>query len=267
MLKISVVGLCGIERVCEYDSDIQKKRIGGVAANIVRDLSHEYRDVYLFTSIAGDKDRYPIYTMNKGIPAYYHIMHSSKRNMSYMVNVKNGEPKGGGGYFPTLSSADFEISAWNKMIESSDWVVAETNIDQELLTDIEKRATNFMVVNSSQSKTKKMLEFKNTGNHKRVFTLNETELKSTGWSARALGDAVWASDLLVTKGAEGWDYYAGVGTPISGEAVSIPEGADFIGCGDAAAAGLLNHLISGEDVHTSISRYVTRRLEFNTQTL
>ena len=266
MIKIAVVGLCGIERVCDYDSDVVKERIGGVAANIARDLHYEHRDAYLFTSIAADKDRYSIYKTNKGIPSFYHLMKSGNQNMKYVANVKNGEAKGGG-HFPTLKKEDFTVSAWDRMIESVDWVVAESSISHELLADIEKRATNFMLVNSSISKTKNMLTFGNTGRNKRVFTLNDKELKSLGWSGRAFGNAVWASNLLVTKAEEGWDYYPGIGTPISGDAVEVPEGADFIGCGDAAAAGLLNHLITGEDVKSSISRYVSRRLKFNTNTL
>ena len=267
MVRIAVVGLCGIEKVYDYDSDVVKERIGGVAANIARDLHHEYKDAYLFTSIARDDVREKIYKTNKGIPSFYHIMKSENHNMRYDVSVKNGEPKGGGGYFPTLKKEDFVDSAWDRMIESTDWVVAESSIFPVLLADIEKRSNNFMIVNSSTSKTKNMLNFTNFGRNKRVFTLNDKELYSLGWSGRAFGDCVWASDLLVTRGEAGWDYYAGVGTPIHGSAVEVPKGADFIGCGDAASAGLLHHLISGESVHTSISRYITRRLYFNTNTM
>ena len=69
--------------------------------------------------------------------------------------------------------------------------------------------------------------------------------------------------LMVTRGARGRTVYQANGERWDAPTVPVPQGADFIGAGDAATAGLVYSQPMGLDLNETVDRFITRLLQRN----
>ena len=264
MAEIACVGLVGPETIKR--GSYQHVRLGGVAYNVAQSLRWEGHDVKVWTALGEDR----VSQQTRDLLTADQMSWRSKskgrsKPMYYSARLQNGEPsKGSTGRFPTLDLEDFDLAQLEEEVEAVDWVVTETNVSEGVLTWLAYRAVNLAIVVSAPSRAHRLQGLVDKPvPGQLLICLNERELSRVPWQGPLAGFAglMLATGVLCTRGIDGWDHWDGE-RERHGLAVPVPAGADFLGCGDAAAAAMVTSRTEHLTAEACIARCVQRRLEW-----
>lgn len=267
MSPVLVIGNAIPETVRRAATGASILRIGGVGAITARELHRCGLDVALLTLTSDDAPGRTAQNLLRQQPFAVHTTPSAGTVGYTNVLTTDGEPQELDCEYPTITWHEISAAAI-ALIPQYEWVAADCNLDATALREIAQRTRQGRLVINGTAPDRCRRILPTTDYPKAAVTLNRTEaailfdLTATGADAVALARQLNAQHLLITHDADGWLLVAN--SIISRHpAVPVPPDTDFIGAGDAATAGLLYALATGQEPASQINPAITRRLQHN----
>ena len=258
------IGSAGIDTITHSETKRTQVRIGGVAATCAQELARAGHQVTLYCNLTDDHRGRQAATLleQAGItsaPAY------RARDHFHMSTItKGGSPGKVTGKFPFTYQNERQITRALKDSPNADLVITDTNLSADSLATLSLICPNLLIIASSAGRAQSIRAI--TALPKTALSMNQLEHGRIGQPTYAETlTHNHARHLLVTSGAQGFYQTTAAGTTHH-PAVEVPPDSDFIGCGDAAAAGLAHAIVTGYDTLTCVAQFVARRLLFTAET-
>ena len=253
-------GSAGIDTVTHAESRLTQERIGGVAAICAQELARAGHQVTLHCRLTADqRGQHTAKLLDKaGINPM--PIHRASDHFYMHTTTRQGCPGRASGKFPFTHFTDQEIRKALQDNPSHDLVIADTNISTESITTLARTCNKLLIIASTPGRA--MAISKIAQLPKTALSMNQQEYSRIG--QHTYGDTLrqhHAKHLLVTSGPQGFHHITADGAKHH-PAVNVPPNSDFIGCGDAAAAGLAQSIVNGEDTTTCVAHFITQRLLF-----
>ena len=261
-----VVGNALTETIIRSQDGAQRQHTGGVGAIMARELALTGARVTLLTTapqggaarqIQADLEKHGVTPIVvPGQPA------QTRAGWAEII-TRRGEPVRASGSWPRMGGLQKQIT---ELAPEHDWTLISLNIMPQDLQAARKLAPNLAVNATSKGLAVRMAR---TGEH-RLATMNGDEARKLiahlGTESHArLPKALRAKTVMVTLGRRGRALHHADGSAETHPAVPVPAGADFIGAGDAATAGLVLALSQGLDPGETVDQAISGLLKRNAQ--
>lgn len=263
-MRYLVVGNALTETIVRSEDGAKRTHIGGVGAIMARELAQAGADVTLLTTAPAGwpADVISAALTVTGVTAVVVPGDPPQlKESGATITTRKGGPIRAQGAWPRMGGISREIT---RMAPEFDWTLVSLTLRAEDLTAA-SRSSRDLAVNAT---SKGLAPMTVNMTRKSVCTMNQIEAAQIVRAAGARGptelpEALGADTVMVTRGARGRTLYRRGQEPETSEPVPVPEGADFIGAGDAATAGLVAALACRLDVGETVDRYIAALLERN----
>ena len=263
-MKYLVLGNAQMETITQSETGLSREHLGGVGAIMARELALAGADVTLMTTApqgqpteeieesARKNDITPL--VFPGNPP------QAKRGYAH-IKTQNGSLRWVNGDWPRMGALGKHITQVRP-----EWTLISLQIHPKDLAVI-RNAPGKKAVNATSKRhaliiprlVNQSVYTMNAGEAKTL--MSEMDINREEDLPRVLG----ADTVMVTKGPRGRVTH-GFGKPTQwDDPVAVPQGTDFIGCGDAATAGLVFAIAEGLDPQKTVDRFVTDLMERNAQ--
>ena len=267
MARFLVVGNALAETIRRTQDGAGRRHVGGVGAIMARELAHAGADVtFLTTAPAGrHAGKMQAALEKRGVkPVILPGAPAQTTEGQATIMVKNGGPLRAKGNWPRMGGLRKEIA---ELAPEFDWTLVSMTLSDQDLREAAGSSPNLAVNATAKSMAGRIPSI---GPH-RISTMNEQEraalMNSPAPSRRGkdLRQVTGAETVMVTMGRRGRRIYLPDGTSEEAPAGPVPEGADFIGAGDSATAGLVYATALGLDIGETIDRFISELMRRNAQ--
>ena len=259
-MKFLVIGNALEESVSRTEDSRTRRHIGGVGAIMARELALAGAEVtFLTTAPEGEAtDRINTGMNVHGVNTV--ITPGSPRQTrasSATIYTRNGCPVRAKGYWAYMGGLTGDM---NRIMSQHHWTLISLNLQEQDLRACAD-APN-LIINAT---SKKLAARMHIPGRAKACTMNEQELRElkAQHRDRSLHEATGAQTIMATLGQKGWKMKHQGGEELRHPTVSVPEGTDFIGAGDAATAGLAWALANELDVPETVNQFISDLLHRN----
>ena len=261
-MKYLVLGNAQMETITQSETGLSREHLGGVGAIMARELALAGADVTLMTTAPQGPPTHEIEEMARtsGITPLVFPGDPPQAKRGYAhIRTKNGNFRWVKGDWPRMGVLGEHIAQ-----VKPDWTLVALHLHPKDLTILGKTPGK-KAVNATSKKHALMIP--HTPNQS-VYTMNSGEARAlmTEMDVTHENNLPWAlgaDTVMVTKGARGRVTHSFGRPTIWNDPVPVPKGTDFIGCGDAATAGLVFALAQGLDPQETVDRFVTDLMQRN----
>lgn len=260
-----VVGNAVDETVTRTEDGAIRGHAGGVGAIMARELARRGTDVtFLTTALPGPAlDRIRSHLVDAGVRLEAVPGNPPQREHAQVrIRCRRGEFAGASGNWARMGGLEDAII---ELAPAADITLVSLNL---MSNDLEAalRHSQALVTNATSPKLAPRL-LKLLG--QAAATLNTRELGALRSrlkqqpSPEELPAAIGADEVLLTRAARGMSLYRRDAPALTAPAPPVPAGADFIGAGDAATAGIAWALATRTDPLQTAREFITALLEHN----
>ena len=262
--RVVVAGMA-ISETVRHGQKGKRHGIGGVAGNIAEALAASGNAVTMVTSLGSDtagKETRKLLEQ-RGI----RVVTDGRRGESghAVIETRAGEQGRARGRWPMPRGLGALIDQLEDEYEA---VASDAHMSPLDLRSVLTRPGKTTMANATSTRSAPKLRSARIPDLA-LATMNGQEMRAVlrdmgqdGGSAERVRRAIPAHALLSTSGKKGWTFLQ-EGSRTDSPAVTVPEGTDFIGCGDWAAAGALHAILHGLDVCETVNDFIRRKLQAN----
>ena len=261
-MKYLVVGNAQMETITQSETGLSRDHVGGVGAIMARELALAGAQVTLITTApAGPATNEIAEALSaSGVTPMIVPGNPPQRERGYAhITTQNGGPKSARGGWPRMGGLNSHLSSMK-----ADWTLTALHAAPQDLSALSRMNGKNAVNATSKKHVKLMTHIWN----QTIYTMNEAEARALIKEIdidrlEDLPRALGAETVMVTRGRYGRITYTHGKDTQWHDAVPVPEGTDFIGCGDAATAGLVFATAEGLDQEETVDRFITDLMERN----
>ena len=261
-MKYLVVGNAQMETITQSETGLSRDHAGGVGAIMARELALAGADVTLISTAPSGPTTTELEDALSTLGVNPVIVPGSpaQRERGYThITTQNGGPISARGEWPRMGGV---ISHLNRM--KADWMLTSLHAAPQDLSALSRMNRKNAVNATSKKHVRLITHIWN----QTIYTMNDAEARMLMKEIdidrlENLPRALGAETVMVTRGRYGRITYTYGKDTQRREAVPVPEGTDFIGCGDAATAGLVFATAEGLDVPETVDRFITDLMERN----
>ncbi len=263
-MRFLVIGNALPETIVRSEDGYQRRHIGGVGAIMARELASEGADTAFLTTAPSGAPAEALLQALKLMDLKVAVIPGApaqKNNSHATITTRLGGPIRAQGSWSIMGGLGKHIAI---LTPQFDWTLVSLTLRGNDLETVAKSARK-LAVNATSKKHVALIPHIQ---EQAVTTMNQQESGKLMnlMSVREPSDLpskLGAATLMVTRGARGRTVYQANGERWDAPTVPVPQGADFIGAGDAATAGLVYSQAMGLDMNETVDRFITRLLQRN----
>ena len=264
-MKFLVIGNLVDEKIIRSQDGATRQHAGGVGAIMARELALAGAETTLIANrLPPQQDKRTarlleeagVETILTGKAPY------NGEEGSVTITTRRGEPVRAKGRWPRMADVAKLVL---ETAPDFDWVLVSL-VNQEGGLKAALKAGQKVAVNVTTNRLAERAHLMRGAN---TFTMNSGEAQKIQETARdprqEVIDLLRAQTVMITHGASGRTLWRAGQNPRKAPATAVPKGADFIGAGDAATAGLVYAQAHGLDPQETVDRFIGNLLERNAQ--
>ena len=257
-----VLGNAQLETITQSETGLSRNHLGGVGAIMARELALAGANVTLVTTAPPGPATREVQEAieDSGIKPMVIPGNPPQTRRGYAhITTHKGNVRSVKGDWPRMGLLGPIVSQVN-----ADWTLISLQLQPKDLHALQELKGPKAVNATSKKHASLIPQIPNQA----VYTMNSSEATALMLDMSVLHEedlprALGADTVMITRGQHGRTTYTQAQPVLCHDAVPVPDGADFIGCGDAATAGLVFALAEGLDQEQTVNSFVTDLMRRN----